>query len=130
MTTPNAKTFEDVLRDFKSGLNPKQIQNFEFVTLEDVRDTALRIQAQQDQIKSLRNMTRLEGFLEAMDQFGKVIGIFVNASTFVAFVWGPMKFFLLVSPCQQLQFPTSISYINWLTFLRLQTLGQIRSKHF
>ncbi|KAK0111064.1 hypothetical protein ONS95_001444 [Cadophora gregata] len=32
-----------------------------------------------------------------MDQFGKVIGVFVNASAFVAFVWGPMKFCLLTA---------------------------------
>ncbi|KAG4441876.1 hypothetical protein IFR05_002617 [Cadophora sp. M221] len=97
MTTLNINTFDDVLQDFKKGLNQKQIQNFEFVTLNDVRETALRIQSEQDQTKSLMNMTRLEGFLEAMEQFGKVIGIFVNASTFVAFVWGPMKFFLLTA---------------------------------
>ncbi|KAH7333141.1 hypothetical protein BKA65DRAFT_40515 [Rhexocercosporidium sp. MPI-PUGE-AT-0058] len=97
MATPNVNTFEDALEDFKKGLNPKQIQNFQFVTLNDVRETALRIQSEQDQTKSLMNMTRLEGFLEAMEQFGKVIGIFVNASTFVAFVWGPMKFFLLTA---------------------------------
>lgn len=97
MATPNINTFEDALEDFKKGLNQKQIQNFQFVTLSDVRETALRIQSEQDQTKSLMNMTRLEGFLEAMEQFGKVIEIFLNASSFVAFVWGPMKFFLLVS---------------------------------
>ncbi|KAL5330616.1 hypothetical protein ACEPPN_000135 [Leptodophora sp. 'Broadleaf-Isolate-01'] len=97
MATPNINTFEDALEDFKKGLNQKQIQNFQFVTLSDVRETALRIQSEQDQTKSLMNMTRLEGFLEAMEQFGKVIEIFLNASSFVAFVWGPMKFFLLTA---------------------------------
>ncbi|OBR15108.1 Zinc finger protein [Colletotrichum higginsianum IMI 349063] len=43
---------------------------------------------------SLRNMARLGNFIEAMTQFGKVIEVFVNASEFVCFVWGPMKFLL------------------------------------
>ncbi|KAH7381988.1 hypothetical protein BKA64DRAFT_584001 [Cadophora sp. MPI-SDFR-AT-0126] len=97
MTTASIGTFEAVLEDFKKSLNTKQIQNFQFSTLDDVRQTALEIQNEQDQTKSLMNMTRLESFLEAMDQFGKVIGVFVNASSFVAFVWGPIKFLLLTA---------------------------------
>ncbi|KAK6227427.1 zinc finger protein [Colletotrichum tabaci] len=46
---------------------------------------------------SLRNMARLGKFIEAMTQFGKVIEVFVNASEFVCFVWGPMKFLLGVA---------------------------------
>jgi len=96
MTTASNSAFEAVLDDFKATLNARQIKNFQFTTLNDVRRTALQIQSEQDQTKSLMNMTRLQSFLEAMEQFGKVIGVFVNASSFVAFVWGPMKFLLLV----------------------------------
>ena len=96
MATASNSAFEAVLDDFKAALNSRQIQKFQFTTLDDVRRTVLQIQSEQDQTKSLMNMTRLQSFLEAMEQFGKVIGIFVNASSFVAFVWGPMKFLLLV----------------------------------
>lgn len=43
------------------------------------------------------NLTRISRFLEGMEQLGKVIDIFLNTSEILAFVWGPMKFILLVS---------------------------------
>jgi molecular chaperone GrpE (heat shock protein) len=89
-------TFKSILSDFKKRLTPDELENFQFVTLKDVRETALRIQKDQEQLKTMMNMARLESFLEAMDQFGKVIEVFVNASSFVAFIWGPMKFILQV----------------------------------
>lgn len=45
----------------------------------------------------MMNLVRLESFLEAMDQFGNVIDAFLNASLFVGFVWGRMKFLLQVA---------------------------------
>jgi hypothetical protein len=89
-------TFEGILADFKQRLTQKELDSFQFVTLDDVRATALQIQREQDELKNMKNMARLQSFLEAMDQFGKVIEVFVNASNFVAFVWGPLKFILLV----------------------------------
>jgi hypothetical protein len=88
--------FEDILADFKINLTPKELQDFEFVTLNDVRETALRIQKDQEHLKTMMNMARLESFFEAMNQFGEVLGVFGNASIFVAFVWGPLKFILQV----------------------------------
>lgn len=43
------------------------------------------------------NLTRIQRFLEGMEQLGKVIDIFLNTSEVLAFVWGPIKFLLLVS---------------------------------
>ena len=97
MNSSSTDSFETVLEDFKRKLNQEQVQNFQFVTLNDVRETALRIQCEQEQTKTLMNMTRIESFIEAMDQFGKVIEVFLNASSFVAFIWGPMKFLLQVT---------------------------------
>lgn len=42
------------------------------------------------------NLTRVSGFLEAMNQFGAVIEVFLNTSEILAFVWGPLNFLLLV----------------------------------
>jgi len=95
MTSTN-ETFQAVLSDFKKRLTSKELQDFEFTTLQDVRETANRIQNEQEQSKTMMNMARLESFLEAMEQFEKVINVFVNASSFVAFVWGPMKLILQV----------------------------------
>jgi hypothetical protein len=88
--------FEVILEDFKKNLTPKERQDFQFVTLNDVRETTLRIQRDQEHLKTMMNMARLESFLEAMNQFGKVVDVFANANVFVAFVWGPLKFILQV----------------------------------
>lgn len=88
--------FEVFLADFKKDLTSREVQDFQFVTLNDVRKTALRIQKDQENLKTLMNMARLESFLEAMNQFGKVIGVFGNSNIYVAFVWGPLKFILQV----------------------------------
>jgi len=99
------ESFEVILANFKNKLTPKERQDFQFVTLSDVRETAVRIQKDQETLKTMMNMRRLESFLEAMKQFGEVIGIFANASIFVAFVWGPLKFIL-----QVIQHQVSIGY--------------------
>jgi hypothetical protein len=88
--------FEAILDNFKKDLTAKQRDDFEFMNLHDVRDTALRIQKGQENLKTMMNMARLESFLEAMTQFGEVLGIFANSNIFVAFVWGPLKFILQV----------------------------------
>ena len=100
-------SFETILADFKKDLSPIQRHDFQFVTLDDVRKTALRIQRDQEQLKSLMHLSRLESFIEAMTQFGKVVEVFANSSIFVAFVWGPMKFILLVIEA----FPLPISSV-------------------
>jgi hypothetical protein len=99
-----ANNFEAIASDFKKRLTPRELENFQFVTLKDVRETALRIQHDQEQMKTMMNMARLESFFEAMNQFGKVIEVFLNASGYVAFIWGPMKFILQVKHGDLLRF--------------------------
>ena len=89
-------TFRATLSNFKKRLTSKEQDDFSFSTLEDVRKEISRIQSEQGNEKKMMNMTRLQSFLEAMDQFGKVIEVFLNASQFVAFIWGPLKFILQV----------------------------------
>ena len=103
-------TFSEVLSDFKKRLTNEEQETFQFVTINDVRQTALQIQKKQEDVKEMMNMARLESFLEAMDQFGKTIDIFVNASAFVAFVWGPMKFILQVRAYRGLKLPYATFY--------------------
>jgi hypothetical protein len=56
----------------------------------------LRIQQEQDGRKKMMNMCRIQACLETMEQFGKVVGVFLNVSDALAFIWGPMKFVLQV----------------------------------
>ena len=106
-----AGSFEAILTDFKTNLTAKEQQNFQSVTLNDVRKTALRIQNEQEQLKMMMNMARLELFFEAMGQFGEVLGVFADANIFLAFVWGPFKFILQVIKA----FPSCNSLLTILT---------------
>ena len=89
-------SFEATLSDFKKRLTPKEQNDFQFTTLDGVKREIARIQKEQDDLKTMMNMSRIQSFLEGMNELGKVIEIFLNASNFVAFVWGPVKFLLQV----------------------------------
>lgn len=88
--------FQRVLTKFSSRLTKEEVDKFKFTDLKDVQQTIVDIQEQQARRKGMRNLTRVLAFVEAMDQFGKVVEVFVNTSTILAFVWGPIKFLLLV----------------------------------
>jgi hypothetical protein len=89
-------TFQTALENFKKRLTPKEQEDFKFGTLEDVRKEVARIQNEQESLKEMMNMSRIQSFLEAMNQFSQVIEVFLNTSEFVAFVWGPMKSLLQI----------------------------------
>jgi hypothetical protein len=95
------KTLEDgfmqVLADFKKRLKPEERAMFEFTELEHLQFAAKDIQERQKRSKTAQNLTRIQPFLQAMMQFKDTIEVFLNTSSIFCFVWGPMKFMLLVS---------------------------------
>jgi hypothetical protein len=110
-----ATTFEQELKSFKARLTPGEQSSFTGTTLEDLRLTVASIQETQISERTNRNVARLRHFLEAIESYSKVLDVFVNISEFVAFVWGPIKYLLLVSmpsvssrqinrPCAQISF--------------------------
>ncbi|KAK5057581.1 hypothetical protein LTR84_011581 [Exophiala bonariae] len=94
---PFHTALNELLVKFKNRLTARELQRFKGTTLEDVKATLADIEKRQDTQRELRNLTRIRGFLDAMDQFGKVIEVFPNSSNMVAFVWGPLKFLLQTS---------------------------------
>ena len=96
-------SFEATLLDFKKRLTSKEQNDFQFTTLDGVKREIARIQKEQDDLKTMMNMSRIQSFLEGMNELGKVIEVFLNASNFVAFVWGPVKFLLQV--CHRSRLP-------------------------
>ena len=89
-------TFQTVVSNFRSRLTKAELDDFKFCSLKDVQQTIVDIQARQDKRRETMNLSRILGFLEAMNQFGKVVEVFLNTSDILAFVWGPVKFILLV----------------------------------
>lgn len=81
--------FEVILEDFvnKAQLTSKQVQDFEATNFNRLRSTIKGIQDEQESKKAMCYMRRLEPFLQTMEQYAKVVDVFVNTSQTLAFVW-------------------------------------------
>lgn len=79
--------FQRALVRFTDQLSPDEKREFEFSTLEEVYDVIERIQNVHASERKMRNLTRIKSFLEAMEQYGKVIEVFLNSANLLAFVW-------------------------------------------
>ena len=79
--------FSHILQSFVETLTEEQENAFRFSNLEDFQTTIVAIQNRQSSEKKMRNLARLRCFLEAIEQYGKVIEVFVNTSEFVGFIW-------------------------------------------
>jgi hypothetical protein len=88
--------FRQALAHFTSRLTDDERLNFKFTKLEEVREAVIRIQQEQASRTAMMNLTRIQSFLEAMEQYGKVIEVFLNSSEFLPFIWGPLKLMLQV----------------------------------
>jgi hypothetical protein len=79
--------FSHVLQSFIETLTEEQKSEFRFSTLEGLQATIVTIQNRQSSERKMRNLARLRRFLEAIEEYGKVIEVFVNTSEFVCFIW-------------------------------------------
>ena len=78
---------EELLTRFKSDLTQDEQFEIENVSLEDLQEAIKAIQEKQKRTKTYRNLKRIEPFVTAMTEYGKVIAVFANAVEIVAFVW-------------------------------------------
>lgn len=88
--------FGPIIQRFKGTLSEEQRNDFEFSTLEDFQATIVTIQNRQGSEKKMRNLARLRCFLEAMEQYGKVIEVFLNTSEIVCFIWVYHPFIVVI----------------------------------
>ena len=84
---PGSKIFEDALSDFKKGLSKRELAQFQFVDFKDVDETIKDIERNQKMKKKMQNIARIKPFLECVRQYGKIIEVFLNTSTIVAYIW-------------------------------------------
>lgn len=90
--------FKEVLSNFKRKLTPQEESDFTSTTLKDLKASIINLQKEQKESKNLRNLNKIQPFLQAMSQYQTIIEVFLNTSDILCFVWGPLKFLLLVSP--------------------------------
>jgi hypothetical protein len=84
--TPST-SFQRAVEKFTKSLTIKQRQEFTVCSLDDVHQTVVTVQERRGDQKDMRNMARLQAFLEAMDQYRKVVEAFLNCTPFLGYVW-------------------------------------------
>lgn len=90
MSRPNPEGFYRALTNFKRSLStrsPDLLDQFSFGSLQDLQKACHDIQSEMGQTGGLRRLRRIQGFIEAMEQLGKSIEVFVNANDLVCFIW-------------------------------------------
>ena len=77
-----AVDFHRFLKAFKAEaqLSKKDIHNFENTTIDDVRSAIAEIQQRQIITGQQKYLARLKPFLASLEQYGKVVEVFLNAS--------------------------------------------------
>ncbi|WPJ61618.1 hypothetical protein SMAC4_01720 [Sordaria macrospora] len=91
---PQSESFRRALARFERDVGPRRAQEFSNCSLQDVQLLMKKIQAEQEIKGEMRHLKRLEPFLEAMKELGKVIEVFTNTTVFLCYIWGPIKFLL------------------------------------
>ena len=85
--TINHCAFDTSLSNLRGKLTAKEIKDFQFASLDELHTALHSIQEQQIQRRSLQCLVRIQPFLRAMEQYGKVIEVFLNTNDILAFVW-------------------------------------------
>ncbi|KAF5620266.1 heterokaryon incompatibility protein het-E-1 [Fusarium sp. NRRL 52700] len=97
MSTNHQTSFEKSLDSFRRELSDDQIKQMDGVNRKTLNDTIQATQNILGRRNDLCKLTRIQRFLHAMEHIEKLVTIFLNASDFVAFVWGPIKLALMVA---------------------------------
>ena len=84
---PGSRIFEDALSDFKKGLSKKELAQFQCVDFKDVEDTIKDIECDQKGKKKMQNIARIKLFLDGMNEYGKIVEVFLNTSNIIAYIW-------------------------------------------
>ncbi|TLD33782.1 hypothetical protein PspLS_00694 [Pyricularia sp. CBS 133598] len=88
-------SFELALDKLCAQLSSEEKTTFGVTKREDLQVAIINIQNEQRLANKMVSLRRAQGFIEAMEQFGKVIEVFGNSTEILAFIWGPMKFLLV-----------------------------------
>ena len=82
-----ASDIKEAFSKLKDSISSQDAQDFQSTTLQDVRSAAHKIEQQQAQRQSLRNMRRIEPFLNFMESYSRVIEVFCQGFSPMAWVW-------------------------------------------
>ncbi|KAF5970510.1 heterokaryon incompatibility protein het-E-1 [Fusarium coicis] len=97
MASNQQTSFERSLDLFRRELSDDQIKQMNGANQKTLNDTIQATQNILGRRNDLCKLTRIQKFLHGMEHVEKLVSIFLNASEFVAFVWGPIKLALMVA---------------------------------
>lgn len=92
----SSKALKGAILKLSNRLSGSDLQNVKNTTYPQLCAEIERIQDEQNARTDMRNLARIKPFLEAMEQFSKIIEVFLNVSNIIAFLWGPIKLLLMV----------------------------------
>jgi hypothetical protein len=95
-TQPPTEAFTKALEAFRKRLSAEELSKFKNTTYDELVEELVLLQKKQEKNKEMVNLARIQAFLEGMQQLGKTIEVFLNVHEVVCFVWGPVKFLLMV----------------------------------
>ncbi|OCL07434.1 hypothetical protein AOQ84DRAFT_408982 [Glonium stellatum] len=95
---PQARlTFQDAFARFEQTVQKFSIEDshrFQSTSLEDVRSAAKEIERQLAARQCLRNMRRIQPFLDGLERYSKVIEVLCNGTPYLPWIWAPIKLML------------------------------------
>lgn len=84
---PLPASFTRGLADFHKRLSVEQIEEFQFATFESLQEVIQKIQKEQAQTQSLRNLNKIRPFVDGLVQYSKIIELFINMQPLLAAIW-------------------------------------------
>ncbi|TGJ82679.1 hypothetical protein E0Z10_g6084 [Xylaria hypoxylon] len=91
------RTIKTAFEELAKSVSPTDSADFENITLDAVRNTALGIENQLAARQSLRNMRRLEPLLSGLHYYSKAIEILCNGTPYLSWLWAPISIILKIS---------------------------------
>ncbi|KAL4885914.1 hypothetical protein BJY04DRAFT_230145 [Aspergillus karnatakaensis] len=94
------EVFHRTLTRFKKSFTPDQLEVFQKSDLGALKRELKRVQDEQERARELRNLRRLEQFIEKITQLGQVLESILDTTEPINLIWGPVKSLLQVAKGQ------------------------------
>ena len=104
---PIQASFDNAARDFKASLGDQELVDeiLKVKTIDDVYNFADELQKEQAKSGRLRDLSRIQPYLETLRSYADVIEVFIQAiQDVLCLIWGPIKLLLQWADCLKKSF--------------------------
>lgn len=89
--------FDKLVKSDKDKVTPDQLDGIQTTDLRTLKKELKRIQDEQQQVKALRNMRRIEPFIKRVESLGTVVHDLLGSNEIMCFIWGSANTLFRVS---------------------------------